>query len=110
MMLDEAMKEEHHKATITATFDTYLQNALSANQRRRADFFSMPIEERQLLQAENDDYKDLLSRVDDCLTKNDELVRAMIAEPPFPASEDAAFGAPAPTESDHEVRLLYMTC
>lgn len=36
---------------------------------------------------------------------NAELVQRMINVNPFPAPEDAALDAPAPTESDHEVRL-----
>lgn len=104
MITDEATKEEQHKATVTATFDTYLQCALSANQRRRADYYALPLEERELLAGDDgNNYRDLLNQVDGCLAKNNELVQAMIAESPFPAIEDAALGAPAPTESEHEV-------
>lgn len=55
----DAPKEEQHKATVTATFDRYLQQALSANQRRRADLYALPDDERELL----DGLSELLNEV-----------------------------------------------
>lgn len=42
-------KEDLHKATVTATFDSYLRQVLSANQRRRGDYYMLPEAHRQLL-------------------------------------------------------------
>lgn len=51
--------EGAHQATVQACWDSYLRTALSANQRRRADFFSLPVRQRELL----GDYSALLSQV-----------------------------------------------
>lgn len=48
---DNELAESEHTATIVATFDRYLQQALSANQRRRADYWSLPTEHRALLEG-----------------------------------------------------------
>jgi carnosine N-methyltransferase len=50
--------EAEHQATVAATWDSYLRTALSANQRRRADYYSLSERHRQLLP----DYKELLSQ------------------------------------------------
>ncbi|GAA5983692.1 hypothetical protein JCM11641_000935 [Rhodosporidiobolus odoratus] len=90
--------EAQHQATVVATFDSYRQAALSGNQRRRADYYALPKQHRDLLMG----YKDLLSEVDEKLQVNAELIRRMIEVNPFPPPEDAALDAAAPTEADHE--------
>ncbi|GAA5886031.1 hypothetical protein JCM6882_004240 [Rhodosporidiobolus microsporus] len=92
------LTEAQHQATVVATFDSYRQQALAANQRRRADFWALPKEHRDLLPG----YSDLLREVDEKLQVNADLVRRMIDTNPFPPPEDAALDALAPTESDHE--------
>ncbi|ORY89407.1 N2227-like protein-domain-containing protein [Leucosporidium creatinivorum] len=91
-------KEDLHKATVVATFDSYLRQALSANQRRRGDFYSLPAEHRALLPG----YSDLLNMVDERLVVNEVLVKAMVEQNVFPPSEDAALRAKAPSEAEHE--------
>ena len=60
METDEMDKESQHQATVVAAFDSYLQQALMANQRRRADYFSsLSREQRELLP----DYPALLAQV-----------------------------------------------
>jgi len=59
METDETMTEANHQATVVATFDSYRQQALSANQRRRADYYALPQRHRDLLP----DYNDLLAKV-----------------------------------------------
>lgn len=59
METDETMIEANHQATVVATFDSYRQQALSANQRRRADYYALPQKHRDLLP----DYNDLLTQV-----------------------------------------------
>lgn len=77
--LESAQKEAEHQATVrtlsctpqqqahpssgakqvTATFDQYRQAALSANQRRRSDYYALPAAHRALLP----DYSALLNQV-----------------------------------------------
>ncbi|KAM0756073.1 N2227-domain-containing protein [Meredithblackwellia eburnea MCA 4105] len=90
--------ESAHQATVVATFDSYLRRALSANQRRRGDYYCLSEEHRALLPG----YNDLLKQVDEKLRVNGQLVEAMIDSNVFPPDPDAALSAPAPKESDHE--------
>ncbi|GAA6001344.1 hypothetical protein JCM10207_006617 [Rhodosporidiobolus poonsookiae] len=90
--------DAHHQATVTATFDQYRQQSLAANQRRRADYWALSKEHRDLLP----DYNQLLAQVDEKLEENAAFVQRMIDVNPFPPPEDAALDAPAPTEADHE--------
>ncbi|KAK4700170.1 carnosine N-methyltransferase, partial [Phenoliferia sp. Uapishka_3] len=92
--------ESAHQATVVATFDSYLRKALSANQRRRGDYFSLTEAHRALLAP---DFNDFLKSVDSKLQINAELVSAMIESNVFPPEDpDAALSAPAPKEGDHE--------
>ncbi|BGP16379.1 hypothetical protein JCM10213_004922 [Rhodosporidiobolus nylandii] len=95
---DAEPSEAQHQATVVATFDSYRAQALGGNQRRRADYFALPREHRELLPG----YNDLLKQVDEKLEVNAELVRRMVEVNPFPPPDDAALDAAAPTESDHE--------
>lgn len=54
-----ADSEAQHQATVQATFDSYRQASLSANQRRRADYYALPKLHRELL----GDYSALLREV-----------------------------------------------
>ncbi|GAA6015119.1 hypothetical protein JCM8202_004886 [Rhodotorula sphaerocarpa] len=90
--------EAAHQATVVATFDSYRAASLSANQRRRADYYALSAKHRELLE----DYNDLLREIDEKLLKNAELVQQMIEQNPFPPPEDAALDAPAPTDADHD--------
>ncbi|GAA6014698.1 hypothetical protein JCM11491_000197 [Sporobolomyces phaffii] len=100
METDDArsQSEAAHRATVVATFDSYRRQALSANQRRRADYYALPLKHRDLLP----DFNALLNEVDDKLQLNAEFVQRMIEANPFPPPEDAALSAQAPTEADHE--------
>ncbi|GAA5918889.1 hypothetical protein JCM1841_006662 [Sporobolomyces salmonicolor] len=95
---DSRQSEAWHQATVAATFDSYRQQALSANQRRRADYYALSARHRELLPG----YNELLAEVDAKLQFNADLVRRMIDCNPFPPPGDAALSAPAPTEADHE--------
>ncbi|GAA6061368.1 hypothetical protein JCM10212_005822 [Sporobolomyces blumeae] len=96
--VDDAEAEAAHQATVVAVFDRYGQQALSANQRRRADYYALPPRHRELLPG----YNALLNEVDEKLQVNADLVVRMIEQNPFPPPQDAALSAPAPTEADHE--------
>lgn len=92
-------KEDLHKATVVATFDSYLRQSVSANQRRRGDFYSLQEEHRALLPG----YAELLGEVDKKLEINELLVKAMVEQNVFPPSRDASLEAKAPSEAEHEV-------
>jgi len=47
------------RGQVVATFDTYRQAALSANQRRRSDYYALPKEHRELLK----EYPEVLNKV-----------------------------------------------
>lgn len=51
--------EAAHQATVVATFDSYRAASLSANQRRRADYYALSQKHRELL----GDYNELLREV-----------------------------------------------
>ncbi|TNY18323.1 N2227-domain-containing protein [Rhodotorula diobovata] len=90
--------EAHHQATTSATFDSYKRHALAQNQHRRAQYYALSKQHRDLVPG----YNDLLRQVDDKLAVNALLVERMIDVNPFPPPPDAALDAPAPTEADHE--------
>lgn len=48
-----SLSEDHHQAVVAATFDLYRRQALSANQRRRADYYALPKAHRELLPGYN---------------------------------------------------------
>ncbi|KAK4056676.1 hypothetical protein OIO90_002228 [Microbotryomycetes sp. JL221] len=98
MTLDDDQAEDRHRAQVIATFDRYLQHSMSANRRRRSDYYALRDDHQALLPG----YTDLLNDVDDALLVNHALVRAMADQTPFPPSPDAALSSPAPTEAEHE--------
>ncbi|GAA5894400.1 carnosine N-methyltransferase family protein [Sporobolomyces salmoneus] len=93
-----SQSEGAHQATVVATFDQYRQSSLSANQRRRADYYALPLRHRELLP----DFKELLNEVDEKLSENAQFVQLLIDSNPFPPPPDASLSARAPTEADHE--------
>lgn len=56
---DEDIQEDLHRATICASFDRYLQTSMSANQKRRADFYALSANHQALLPG----YAELLREV-----------------------------------------------
>ncbi|SCZ88523.1 BZ3500_MvSof-1268-A1-R1_Chr2-1g04466 [Microbotryum saponariae] len=89
--------EAHHQATVVATFDSYRRVALSANQRRRADYFQLPPQHRRLLPG----YAELLNKVDGLLSQNAHFLHAVVELNPFPPAQQIV-DAEAPQEPDHE--------
>lgn len=93
--------EAAHHATIIATFDTYAQSAFAANQRRRADFFSLPERQRNLLPG----YTALLREVDQAIRVNQSFLDKVTAVSVFGDDYNAraaALSANPPSQSDHE--------
>ncbi|SGY94033.1 BQ5605_C037g11623 [Microbotryum silenes-dioicae] len=89
--------EARHQATVVATFDSYRRVALSANQRRRADYFQLPPQHRRLLPG----YAELLNKVDGLLSQNAHFLHAVVELNPFPPAQQIV-DAEAPQEPDHE--------
>lgn len=104
-----------HQATVLATFDSYLRQSISSNQRRRRDFLRLSSLQRGLVP----DYLSLLSQVspqtrifvastkrstqvDDALIRNAHFVHKIAESNAYPPPDDAALSAPAPTEADHD--------
>lgn len=75
-----------HLATVHATFDRYLPHALSVNNRRRRDFFSLEKRYQDLLPSyatspsnAKEEEGDLLRKVDNAIRVNAIFVREMLA-------------------------------
>jgi len=75
MDIDEE-KERQHVETIITVFQGYQKHALSANNRRRKDFFALPAAHQKLLP----DYADLLTSIDDCILVNAKLLAEVVSE------------------------------
>lgn len=112
---DEPATPGSHQATVLATFDSYLRQSISSNQRRRRDFLRLSSFQRGLVP----DYLSLLSKVsprtrifvasterssqvDDALIRNARFVHKIAESNAYPPPDDAALSAPAPTEADHD--------
>ncbi|KAJ7469972.1 hypothetical protein B0H11DRAFT_2238112 [Mycena galericulata] len=73
----DAEEEQLHFANVIATFQNI--RALSANNRRRKDFFTLPKADRELLAGLG--YKDELDKVDAAIVANAEFLAQVVAEP-----------------------------
>lgn len=65
--------EAHHQATTSATFDSYKRHALAQNQHRRAQYYALSKQHRDLVPG----YNDLLRQV-----------RPLLSLSPFDGSPD----------------------
>ncbi|KAJ7454340.1 N2227-domain-containing protein [Mycena galericulata] len=75
----DAEEEQLHFANVIATFQNYAQYSLSANNRRRKDFFTLPKADQELLAGLG--YKDKLDKVDAAIVANAEFLAQVVAEP-----------------------------
>ncbi|EMD36969.1 hypothetical protein CERSUDRAFT_106004 [Gelatoporia subvermispora B] len=75
----EIEEEQTHFAKVITTFKQYAQHSLAANNRRRKDFFTLPIEDRQLLDGLK--YKEKLAAVDHAILVNAEFLNLIVASP-----------------------------
>ncbi|KAI0752760.1 N2227-domain-containing protein [Daedaleopsis nitida] len=72
-------EEQAHFANVLSTFAHYAPYALNANNRRRKDIHTLPLADRELLDALG--YKDRISAADHAILKNAEFLNLVIANP-----------------------------
>ncbi|KAJ7763152.1 N2227-domain-containing protein [Mycena maculata] len=75
----EAEEEQLHFGNVIATFQNYAQYSLSANNRRRKDFYTLPKPDQELLAALG--YKEKLDQVDTAIVANADFLSEVVANP-----------------------------
>ncbi|KAI0672280.1 N2227-domain-containing protein [Trametes maxima] len=75
----EIDEERVHFANVISTFQQYAPYALNANNRRRKDIYTIPIEDRELLESIG--YKDRIAVTDKAILANAEFLNQAIANP-----------------------------
>ncbi|PAV18218.1 N2227-domain-containing protein [Pyrrhoderma noxium] len=73
---DDTIEEERHFMNVLQTFRDYTSYSLSANNRRRKDLHTLPLEDKKLL--EEIGWKKKLSEIDDAIVSNGNFVKQMI--------------------------------
>ncbi|KDQ56529.1 hypothetical protein JAAARDRAFT_194531 [Jaapia argillacea MUCL 33604] len=72
-------EEQAHFANVIETFRHYVPYSLAANNRRRKDLFTLPFEDRELLEGLG--YKQKLSEVDKAIRANGEFLSEIVKNP-----------------------------
>ncbi|KAJ7272424.1 N2227-domain-containing protein [Mycena rebaudengoi] len=75
----EAQEEQLHFANVIATFQNYAQYSLSANNRRRKDFYTLPKADQELLTTLG--YKTKLDQVDNAIVANADFLSEVVSNP-----------------------------
>ncbi|KAI0649903.1 N2227-domain-containing protein [Trametes meyenii] len=75
----EIDEERVHFVNVISTFQQYAPYALNANNRRRKDIYTIPIEDRELLESIR--YKDRIAATDKAILANAEFLNQAIANP-----------------------------
>ncbi|KAF8582380.1 N2227-domain-containing protein [Ramaria rubella] len=75
----EQIEEQIHFSNIVATFERYEQHSISANLRRRKDFFQLPSEDQKLL--EEIGWKKKLDEIDTAIQANARFLRNIVISP-----------------------------
>ncbi|KAJ7352117.1 N2227-domain-containing protein [Mycena albidolilacea] len=75
----EAEEEQVHFSNVITTFRNYAQYSLSANNRRRKDFFTLPKPDQELLAALG--YKAKLDQVDVAILANADFLSEVVSDP-----------------------------
>lgn len=76
---DDAAEETAQFSKVIATFKHYQAYSLSANNRRRKDFFRLPPNDREILSTLG--YKEKLAAVDKAIITNAEFFNQIVADP-----------------------------
>ncbi|PIL29128.1 hypothetical protein GSI_09176 [Ganoderma sinense ZZ0214-1] len=79
-------EEQIHFANVISTFQQYAPYAVNANNRRRKDFHTLPLADRELLQSLG--YTDRISAVDHAIFVNAEFLNHVIASPEIFSGQD----------------------
>ncbi|TFK92537.1 N2227-domain-containing protein [Polyporus arcularius HHB13444] len=72
-------EEQTHFANVISTFQQYAPYALYANNRRRKDFHTLPLADRELLESLG--YKERINAVDKAIMTNADFLNLVIANP-----------------------------
>ncbi|TFK52860.1 N2227-domain-containing protein [Heliocybe sulcata] len=75
----EIEEEERYFHNVMETFRQYASYSLAANNRRRKDFYTLPLEDRQLLDELG--YKQKLDEVDKAILANAEFLQEVVQDP-----------------------------
>ncbi|KZT26103.1 N2227-domain-containing protein [Neolentinus lepideus HHB14362 ss-1] len=75
----EIEEEERYFHNVMETFRQYASYSLAANNRRRKDFYTLPLEDRQLLDELG--YKHKLDEVDRAILTNAEFLKEVVQDP-----------------------------
>ncbi|KAJ7176344.1 N2227-domain-containing protein [Mycena crocata] len=75
----EAEEEQLHFGNVITTFQNYAQYSLSANNRRRKDFYTLPKADQELLAGLG--YKEKLDRVDEAIVVNADFLAEVVSDP-----------------------------
>lgn len=67
---------------------------VAANNRRRKDFHTLPIEDRELLESLG--YKEKIRKTDEAIAKNAEFLKSIVADPEI-------FGHDLVADDDHDI-------
>ncbi|TBU63507.1 N2227-domain-containing protein [Dichomitus squalens] len=94
---EQIEEEQTHFANVITTFQQYAPYALNANNKRRKDFHTLPIADRELLTSLG--YKDRISAVDHAIFVNAEFLNRVIASPDIFSG-----GGPDEDEDDPEMK------
>ncbi|KAJ7066398.1 N2227-domain-containing protein [Mycena amicta] len=75
----EVEEEQLHFANVISAFQNYANYSLSANNRRRKDFYTLNKEDQELLARLG--YREKLDAVDEAIGKNAEFLTGVVADP-----------------------------
>ncbi|KAK7052931.1 hypothetical protein VNI00_004251 [Paramarasmius palmivorus] len=75
----EIEEEQRHFANVIATFKSYQSYSLSANNRRRKDFYTLPRVDQELLASLG--YKEKIDAVDKAIIANAQFLNQIVADP-----------------------------
>lgn len=88
---------------IISAFRQYEAYSITANNKRRRDFFKLPEEDRKLLEAVG--WKARLDKVDECIAVNAGVLRAFVENPEiFMDEEDMMYADDGQSSPEHRRR------
>ena len=88
---------------IISAFRQYEAYSITANNKRRRDFFKLPEEDRKLLEAVG--WKARLDKVDECIAVNAGVLRAFVENPEiFMDEEDMMYADDGQSNPEHSRR------
>ncbi|KAF7375361.1 Carnosine N-methyltransferase [Mycena sanguinolenta] len=102
--VSDAEEEQIHFANVITTFKNYAQYSLSANNRRRKDFFTLPKADQDLLTTLG--YKTKLDQVDTAILANADFLSQVVSDPEI-FGHDLGPGDEADPPSDFDLHAAH---